>query len=63
LARNENKVGARRHWIDSLNGLTMMGHGILKVSAGEVSPDEVERMLGLLELDRVRPAPVLAPPS
>jgi type II secretory ATPase GspE/PulE/Tfp pilus assembly ATPase PilB-like protein len=63
LARNENKVGARRHWIDSLHGLTMMGHGILKVSAGEVSPDEVERMLGLLELDRVRPAPVVASPN
>lgn len=52
--RAENKVGARRYWIDSLSGLTMLGHGILKAAAGEVSPEEVERMLGLLELDRVR---------
>ena len=54
LARAENKVGARRYWLDQLNGLSMLGHGIMKVAAGEVSPEEVERMLGLLELDRVR---------
>lgn len=52
--RAENKVGAKRYWVDNLNGLTMLGHGILKASAGEVSPEEVERMLGLLELDKVR---------
>lgn len=50
----EDKLSARRHWIEHLNGITMMGHGILKSKAGVCSPQEVERMLGPLQLDRSR---------
>jgi Type II secretory pathway, ATPase PulE/Tfp pilus assembly pathway, ATPase PilB len=56
----EDKVSARRHWVENLNGITMMGHGILKAKAGICSPYEVERMLGPMELDRNRVRKVAA---
>jgi len=52
--KREDKLSARRHWVENLNGITMMGHGILKTKAGVCSPEEVERMLGPLELDKNR---------
>lgn len=58
--KNEDKISARRHWVENLNGITMMGHGILKAKAGVCSPYEVERMLGPMELDRNRVRKVAA---
>ncbi|MEO0394013.1 MAG: hypothetical protein AAF213_12345 [Pseudomonadota bacterium] len=58
--KQEDKVSARRHWVENLNGITMMGHGILKIKAGVCSPYEIERMLGPLELDRSRVRKVAA---
>ncbi|MEM6904167.1 MAG: ATPase, T2SS/T4P/T4SS family, partial [Pseudomonadota bacterium] len=58
--KREDKLAARRHWVENLNGITMMGHGILKAKAGVCSTYEIERMLGPLELDRDRVRKVAA---
>ncbi len=60
LMKQEKKVAARQHWVQNLNGITMMGHGILKIKAGVCSPYEIERMLGPLELDQARVSKVAA---
>ena len=48
LMKDEDMVGARKYWIEELQGATMLDHGAAKVMAGLVGVEEVERVLGFL---------------
>lgn len=48
LIKKEEKVAARALWLEEMNGMTMVCHGMSKVLRGEVSPIDLERSAGLL---------------
>ena len=43
------KIEARKYWLDSLKGVTMVEHAMTKVMAGLVDPREVEDKVGLID--------------
>jgi type II secretory ATPase GspE/PulE/Tfp pilus assembly ATPase PilB-like protein len=46
--KDDKKSEALEYWIDKLNGMTMREHGLIKVLAGEVCPNEIDKELGSL---------------
>jgi len=63
-----DRAGAERHWLANLGGMNLMHHGVAKIREGIASPDEVERVLGPLELpdeeiERLRDQPATAQAS
>lgn len=51
FCRDQKKTDARNHWVEKLNGFTMMAHGIAKMAAGIISPDDVERSINPIAYD------------
>ena len=49
--RDFKKTEARAHWVKNLGGFTMMTHGVSKMIAGEISPDDVERSIDPISYD------------
>ena len=52
-----NKIAAKKHWIESLEGLTMLEHGLLRMLQGEIDPREIQQHFGKIshvDLQRVQ---------
>lgn len=46
FVKNADKVGAEHYWLNNLGGRNMMEHMIERLSRGEVSPYDAERVVG-----------------
>lgn len=51
ILREDKRTEARRYWLEELKGLSLMNHCIDKMKNGVLSPYEVERVVGPIELE------------
>ncbi|MEA1938886.1 MAG: ATPase, T2SS/T4P/T4SS family [Pseudomonadota bacterium] len=50
LMQANDRLGAREYWLKTMKGQSMMGHAIEKMLEGTLSPTEIERVMGPIEL-------------
>ncbi len=48
--RENDRLGARRYWIEEMGGISMLVHALDRMKSGAISPMEIERVVGPIEL-------------
>jgi len=52
LMMKNDLLEAKKYWMTELKGMTMLEHGLIKAINGEIPPTEIERVVGVIELNK-----------